>query len=149
MKSHTHSKVNKYTKECVICNKTIKAGNFARHMRTHKESVKEIMNVIKGDQQHLKKQKQSAPIIKSGIEADNIDPRSLRKEHIKALELIDEIPLLEYTLRPWQQKLFEYITPSNRGIIWVFGTIGNEGKSWFQQYLTSYFGPSRVFTTNV
>ena len=38
--------------------------------------------------------------------------------------------------------------PSNREIIWVFGTIGNEGKSWFQQYLTSYFGSSRVFSTN-
>ena len=149
MKCHTHSKVEKITKTCVICNKTMKAGNIARHMRTHKESVKEIKNIIKGDQQQLEKRKQSAPIIKATIEADNIDPRSLRKEHIKALELFDETLLLENTLRPWQQKLLEYITPSNREIIWVFGTTGNEGKSWFQQYLNSYFGPSRVFNTNV
>ena len=149
MKCHAHSKVEKITKACVICNKKMKAGNIARHMRTHKESVKEIKNIIKGDQQQLEKRKQSAPIIKATIEADNIDPRSLRKYHIKALELFDETSLLENTLRPWQQKLLEYITPSNIEIIWVFGTTGNEGKSWFQQYLNSYFGPSRVFNTNV
>jgi hypothetical protein len=125
------------------------AGHLTRHMRTHKESVKEIVNVIKGDQQELEKRKQSAPIIRATIEADNIDPRSLRKEHIKALELVNETSLLESTLRPWQQKLFQYLTPSNREIIWVFGTTGSEGKSWFQQYLSDYFGSSRVFNTNI
>ena len=150
MKRHSHSNVKKYVmKNCLICHKSMIAGHLTRHMRTHKESAKELVNIIKGDQEVLEKQKQSAPIIRAAIEADNIDPRSLRKEYIKALELIDETPLSQYTLRPWQQKLLEYMKPSNREIIWVFGTIGNEGKSWFQQYLTSYFGSSRVFSTNV
>ena len=65
MKRHSHSKIQKYnTKSCLICHKSMIAGHLTRHMRTHKESVKEIVNVIKGDQQELEKQKQSAPIIK-------------------------------------------------------------------------------------
>ena len=110
MKRHSHSKIRKYnTKSCLICHKSMIAGHLTRHMRTHKESVKEIVNVIKGDQQELEKRKQSAPIIRATIEADNIDPRSLRKEHIKALELVNETSLLESTLRPWQRKLFQYL----------------------------------------
>ena len=150
MKTHKHSKVKTYaTKDCSICNKSMISGHIARHMRTHNKSVKKILDIIKGDQQELEKKKESAPIIRAAIEADNIDPRSLRKEHIKALEFIDETPTSQYSLRSWQQKLLEYMVPSNREIIWVFGIDGNEGKSWFQQYLVNYFGSSRVFNNNV
>ena len=101
MKRHSHSNVKKYVmKDCLICHKSMIAGHLTRNMRTHKESVKELMNIIKGDQQVLEKQKQSAPIIRAVIEADNIDPRSIRKKHIKALELIKETTLSQYTLRP-------------------------------------------------
>ena len=75
MKTHKHSKVKTYaTKDCSICNKSMISGHIARHMRTHNKSVKKILDIIKGDQQELEKKKESAPIIRAAIEADNIDP---------------------------------------------------------------------------
>ena len=48
-------------------------------------------------------------------------------------------------LRPWQEQLFEITkVPSEREVIWVIGKDGNEGKSWFQDYLESCFGFNRV-----
>ena len=48
-------------------------------------------------------------------------------------------------LRQWQQELMEMIaTPTEREIIWVQGMRGNEGKSWFQEYLASFYGHARV-----
>ena len=35
-------------------------------------------------------------------------------------------------------------TPTEREVIWVQGIKGNEGKSWFQDYLTSFYGHARV-----
>ena len=34
--------------------------------------------------------------------------------------------------------------PSNRQVIWVIGKRGNEGKTWFQSYVESYYGYHRV-----
>ena len=47
-------------------------------------------------------------------------------------------------LKPWQNELMKYIEPHDREIIWVVGKDGNEGKSWFQNYVKSVFGPQRV-----
>ena len=51
-------------------------------------------------------------------------------------------------LKKWQIELMKYFTeevgPSYREIVWVIGTRGNEGKSWFQSYVESYFGYHRV-----
>ena len=47
--------------------------------------------------------------------------------------------------QPWQQQLMNMIaTPTEREVIWVQGIKGNEGKSWFQDYLTSFYGHARV-----
>ena len=35
-------------------------------------------------------------------------------------------------------------TPTDRQIIWVRGIRGNEGKSWFQDYVASFYGYGRV-----
>ena len=34
--------------------------------------------------------------------------------------------------------------PSYREVVWVIGKRGNEGKTWFQSYVESYFGYHRV-----
>lgn len=53
--------------------------------------------------------------------------------------------MLEVELRPWQQELKTIIeTPTEREIIWTLGTIGNEGKTWFQDYLAGLYGYARV-----
>merc|ERR1711867_3407 len=36
------------------------------------------------------------------------------------------------------------IKPSTREVIWVIGKHGNEGKSWFQEYMESKFGWGKV-----
>ena len=55
------------------------------------------------------------------------------------------IDLLDVELRPWQQELVEKIkVPTEREIIWVKGIHGNEGKTYFQKYIRSLFGYSRV-----
>ena len=48
-------------------------------------------------------------------------------------------------LREWQKELFDIIkTPSDRQVVWVRGTKGNEGKTWFQKYVQSVYGCVRV-----
>ena len=41
------------------------------------------------------------------------------------------------------------LKPSEREIIWVVGSRGNEGKTWFQEYIEHYYGRSRVFQTTI
>ena len=77
-----------------------------------------------------------------------IPEESLPKEYKEAKDLYvknkQNIDINNVILRPWQEGLLKYIKPSNREIIWVIGRKGNEGKSWFQEFLASKFGWSRV-----
>ena len=77
-----------------------------------------------------------------------IPEESLRKEYKEAKELYIKhkrnIDLENVILRPWQENLLQYIKPTNRDVIWVIGKKGNEGKSWFQDYMESKFGWSKV-----
>ena len=43
----------------------------------------------------------------------------------------------------------ELLVPSEREVIWVVGKDGNEGKTWFQKYLKSYFGSVRTFNSSI
>ena len=50
-------------------------------------------------------------------------------------------------LKPWQIELIkEVYSPNDRYVIWAIGEKGNEGKTWFQKYITSIFNPIRVLT---
>ena len=54
-----------------------------------------------------------------------------------------DIHLVE--LRPWQHTLMEMTShPSHRKVLWIWGSNGNEGKSWFQRYLQTFYGYARV-----
>ena len=52
-------------------------------------------------------------------------------------------------LRKWQKDLMQLMSPSRRQIIWVVGRKGNEGKSWFQGYLETFYGYSRVVRLDI
>ena len=53
--------------------------------------------------------------------------------------------LFNAKLRSWQKQLMNNIsTPSDREIIWIMGRKGNEGKTWFQEYIESFYGYARV-----
>ena len=61
---------------------------------------------------------------------------------VKQKQYIDQ---QNVTLRPWQEELMTKIeNPTDREVIWVRGTKGCEGKTWFQNYVESKYGWNRV-----
>ena len=57
-----------------------------------------------------------------------------------ALNLDDDINLF-----PWQRELLNLVhNATSREVVWVKGARGNEGKTWFQNYVQSYLGVERV-----
>ena len=88
-------------------------------------------------------------IITNVLEKGNVREESLSKENREALKLYRKqmsIRNLSSTeLRVWQQELMDNMsTPSDREVTWIIGQKGNEGKTWFQEYLESFYGYSRV-----
>ena len=149
MKLHKHSKVyvQKYNmKICPICNKAMIYTNLTRHMRTHaKQSYSKLIDEIKTDQKRNKENFEKGVFIKEYINQQKIDPKILRKEHQKAVKTSIDSPVLDIVLKPWQEKLLKLIKPSKREIFWIVGRDGNEGKSWFQDYLRNTRGSGKVF----
>ena len=57
----------------------------------------------------------------------------------------DEYDLYKDTvLYPWQEELMKHMIPTDRQVIWVVGEKTDEGKSFFQKYVKSKYGTSRV-----
>ena len=53
-------------------------------------------------------------------------------------------------LKPWQQEVIGFIDkPSDRGIYWVVGKHGDEGKTFIQKYIHQLFGTRRVLKSEV
>merc|ERR1712030_312012 len=80
---------------------------------------------------------------KYGIKEESLcqEYKELLDMYMKQRNMIDiDIAIL----RTWQTALLEYMVPTNREVIWIIGTKGNEGKSWFQEFLESKFGWHRV-----
>ena len=107
-----------------------------------------IIKTIKLDAAEYKNKLKLGKIIYEEIEEHEIPEESLRNEYKEAKELYikhkKNIDLENVILRPWQKALLEYIKPSTREVIWVIGKQGNEGKSWFQEYMESKFGWGKV-----
>ena len=147
-KRHTHGEKAYRMKSCSVCHKSMNTGNLSRHMKTHTKT-QGILDNIKKDQEDFDQVRKTGQIVEELLKNCNIDPRSLRREYSKALEIIDVPDKITDTLRPWQQNLLESIKPSDRNIIWVVGRNGAEGKSWFQRYLVQHHGSQRVFDTTI
>ena len=147
---HNHKEKETYKmKNCSVCHKSMIAGHLSRHMKTHAKTVQNILDNIKTDQENFKQQQETGQVVEELLKNNNIDPRSLRSEYSKALEIINAPDRITDSLRPWQQKLLGEIKPSYRDIIWVVGRKGAEGKSWFQQYLVQLCGSHRVFHSTI
>ncbi len=113
---------------------------------TNSVSLREDMNY--NNQEYIAKIELGEQIAAIMID-DNIREQSLSKEHKEALKFyrnqMTRTNIQDVELRPWQQHLFEIIKiPSEREVIWIIGKDGNEGKSWFQDYVESCFGFNRV-----
>ena len=93
--------------------------------------------------------------IELGKQVDNIIDKgvireeSLIKERKYALDLYRKqrscFDITTVQLRQWQQDAMKYFeSPTERQVIWIRGNNGNEGKSWFQNYVQTFFGYHRV-----
>ena len=88
------------------------------------------------------------------MEKGVVPEASLTREYKIALDLYrkqrPKFDIVNKELRPWQEQALKLIEhPSERQVIWITGRKGNEGKTWFQCYLESYFGFNRVFRTDL
>ena len=88
-------------------------------------------------------------IIASVLEKDSAQEDSHRtiEMYLNFIEKVSMRNLLlsSIELRLWQQQFMDNISsPSDREVIWVIGQKGNEGKTWFQEYVESFYGYARV-----
>ena len=135
------------TEDCPICRKTMIKWNITRHMKQHENHV---LVDLKEDQATYERLAETGKMIEEHVNKEDINPRSLRKEFIMALDIHhNEVQEQTGCLNPWQEKLLSLMKPTERQILWIRGSTGNEGKSWFQNYLENFYGKRRVFRSSV
>ena len=112
------------TEKCRICQKIMIKSNISRHMKRHDNHV---FLTLKEDQSNYEKLAETGKIVQEHVEKENINPKSLRKEYILALNVHHNEDQEEKViiLKPWQTKLLELMEPSERKIIWIRGCRGN------------------------
>ena len=90
--------------------------------------------------------------ITSIITSGQAKEESLSKKNKYCLDLYRKnkglVTVQDIELTKWQTTLMDYFSgkdgPSDREVVWVIGKRGNEGKTWFQSYVESYYGYHRV-----
>ena len=111
----------------------------------NKEAIIKTMEV---DDAEYKNTLELGKMVVEVAKSRGIAEESLRSEYKKAKELYlkhkKNVDIENVILRSWQDSLLQYIKPSNREIIWVIGRKGNEGKTWFQEYMESKYGWGKV-----
>ena len=159
-------KVGKHKEvECKICLKTMTSNNLKRHMKTHENKpcsidviteddptidVVSLKNNIKEGVKEYKRKLEYGREIKKILHKLNAPTACLDKDNKEALEFFEkhgqekEIEAVEW--RPWQMDILDYVNdPTNRGIIWIVGEKGNEGKTFFSHKIEEQYGVLRVF----
>ena len=156
--------------ECPICKKMMRSNNLKRHWRskhsmfdmvlttrveikdnTGKDATRNDLKseILKNSTIFDEKIQLGESIFKVLMET-NVDERSLSRKHKEAFDLYQNKRLAlnpdnDINLFPWQESLLDLAhKPTHREIIWVKGARGNEGKTWFQNYLQSILGTERV-----
>ena len=112
----------------------------ARSVSVNEEVVLKTMNM---HAEEYERKLQLGEIVYKHAKEYGIPEESLPKEYKEAKDLYvknkQNIDVENVILRPWQEGLLNYIKPSDREDIWVIGRKGNEGKTWFQEFLASKF----------
>ena len=108
----------------------------------------ELRRILQRDDEEYKYKLAQGKILYQSMYDMDIVEESLRPEFKEMLDLYrkqrEYMNINQVILRPWQQSLLEYMKPSDREIIWVIGKKGNEGKTWFQKYMESKYGWSKI-----
>ena len=109
-----------------------------------------IIKTLKMDDAEYENTLELGRMIVEKAKSLGIAEESLRSEYKKAKELYlkheKNVDIENVILRSWQDSLLQYLKPSNREIIWVIGRKGNEGKTWFQEYMESKYGWGKVIS---
>ena len=112
----------------------------------NKDDLRELLS---RNNRHYLEQIELGKNISSILDEGVVREESLTKEHKLALDIYrrqeprGDISTVQ--LRSWQEEALKLIdSPSERQVIWIVGRQGHEGKSWFQNYVESYFGYHRV-----
>jgi len=99
----------------------------------------------------LKDNQKYLEMIERGKNMDKgvVREESLTKERKLALDLYRKqrprFDIDNMELRPWQKQALQFVEkPTDRQVIWIRDCNGNEGKTWFQNYVQSFFGYHRV-----
>ena len=141
--------------ECYICDKKMRSDHLSRHVKTHEKDHTEVIpddillaRLLNSKETYTKNIAQGQRISEM-VASEHIPIDSLLKKDRHCLDLYmnnrPRIDISSATLKKWQQQAFEMLTePSDREVIWIIGKQGNEGKTWFQAYVESYFGYARV-----
>ena len=83
-----HREKDKYPlKQCTVCHKTMIAWNLQRHRKIHQQTTEQILQNAKADQLVYNNMQQTGQILENLLDKEDIDPNSLRKEYINALEV--------------------------------------------------------------
>ena len=121
-----------------------------RSTESYSIDVQALRKSIDKDEENYKMKIELGREVYIYIEEAKVLQESLSKERLEALDLYikqkQKLDRENTKLRPWQQSLLEYIQPTDREVIWVRGINGNEGKTWFQQFLKERYGWSKAVT---
>ena len=159
------------TLECPMCKRMMRSDNLRRHWRkkhkmfdmkltvkvesnaTDSESASTSgdlkMEILDNAKVYDEKIKLGENIFNVLMET-NTKEDSLSRRHKEAFDLYQSKKLAlnvddDIKLFPWQNELLNVVqNKTYREVFWVKGARGNEGKTWFQNYVQSYLGIERV-----
>ena len=143
MKQHEDTKLDKVLSGEARSDETSLNTDFTSSMERGK-----IIKKLWKDNEEYKEKLERGKILYEEVNQQGIQEESLCQEYKVLLDIYRKqkknIDIENVTLRSWQESLLKYMKPSDREIIWVIGVKGNEGKSWFQEFLESKFGWHRA-----
>ena len=128
------------------CNNEDEQMTEGKYLQTNIEGLRKKM--IVNDKEYSDKVKLGGEVYEIILE-NQINQKSLVQDLKEALNIFmqerKDFNVGEFELRPWQKDLMELVNePTKRQVIWIKGRAGNEGKSWMQEYIQSYYGTKRV-----
>ena len=143
MKQHEDTKLDKVLSGEARSDETSLNTDFTSSIERGK-----IIKKLWKDNEEYKEKLERGKILYEEVNQQGIQEESLCQEYKVLLDIYRKqkknIDIENVTLRLWQESLLKYMKPSDREIIWVIGAKGNEGKSWFQEFLESKFGWHRA-----
>ena len=157
LKRHLKNCVDNTKLQCYHCDKIFsRKYTLKRHsihcdgdkLKNEEEEEEHITKELVKENDEYKKQLHRGEIISRILNKEDIMEESLNESNKKALEIYKLFSAMNHAnikLRNWQKDLLHHLDePHERKIIWVYGVEGNEGKTFFQKYVSSLYGNKRV-----